>query len=151
MMRAKRTYEVSLGVPCERWGRSFTYRYGSTSGIALRLSRQSASIEAKMGVEYDADALLSLGNRLFTDAIRKACLLHLVAYSEQLQCDAIHVSIDGTEREAADAAGVARLIAGERLARLVPEGALSDGVASRLLGAKKSSADGLDASLLWAE
>ena len=84
MASKKHKYTIVIGIPMGKCLHSFTYAFGHTKDIAIELGKGSACVTARIGAAYDVDAVLSSKNYLISDALRKAYLLHLIVYSEQL-------------------------------------------------------------------
>lgn len=124
MKNKKRKYRMVIGTPPRKWPRDYTYTFGRTKDISIELGKGSACVTASIGANYDGDGVLSSTNYLFSDALRKAYLLHLIVYSEQLSFEKLAVYA-GDEVLVSDAEPtVAGLIVQKRLARRVPAGAL---------------------------
>lgn len=113
----------------------------------MRIARVSASIVAVMGTHYRAEDVLMSGNHLFTDAMRKACVMHLIAFSEQLPINSLKVIIDGVESRIDNTPVLTSLIPQQQLVWNVPPGVLTPPVAHRLLKTSVSKANGIDAAL----
>lgn len=72
----------------------FTYDFGHTKNVSICMSRNSIYITAELGKVYDKEEMLSQGSYLFPDAIKKALMLHLILYSENINMKTISVQID---------------------------------------------------------
>ena len=75
----------------------YTYRFGSTDDLELKICETGIQISADLTNLYDKDEMLSGNAYLFPDAIRKALLIYLITYSKVLKISSITVSIDDEE------------------------------------------------------
>lgn len=73
---------------------TFTYKFGNTKDIKIDIARGYFSVTAKLDKMYDKDEMLSKDGYLFPDAIKKAMLLHLLLYSENIAVKSMTVQID---------------------------------------------------------
>ena len=56
----------------------YTYNFGSTDGVELKICKNGFQITAELTKIYDKDEMLSGNTYLFPDAIRKALLIYLL-------------------------------------------------------------------------
>lgn len=75
----------------------YTYNFGSTDGVELKICKNGFQITAELTKIYDKDEMLSGNTYLFPDAIRKALLIYLLSYSKGLIIKSITCKIDDEE------------------------------------------------------
>ena len=76
---------------------SYTYSFGSTDGLTLKICETGIQVSAELTKLYDKDEILSRNTYLFPDAIRKALLIYLLTYSKGLKISSVTVSVDDKE------------------------------------------------------
>jgi hypothetical protein len=93
-MGKKYRYEIILNggeTVCE----PLVYTYSKTPGIELHISPEKARIAFYQGVKHEPVEVLTSGNHLWTDAMKKVMLMHLLRYAKPLDIVNIDVTIDG--------------------------------------------------------
>lgn len=126
----------------------YTYNFGNTKNVKISISKNAFSITAKMTKIYDKEEMLSGGTYLFSDAIKKAMLLHILKYSENLLIKTITFRIDD-EEETLDFRKIPvvySLVEG-KLERKLPKEWNAGGVSDFVLSQTKSSFDMRTSSL----
>lgn len=73
---------------------SYIYNFGRTKNIEIIVSKEYFSIRADLYKQYDKKEMLSKNQYLFPDAIKKAMLLHLILYSQNIHIHNLTVQID---------------------------------------------------------
>lgn len=89
---AKHVHKIMINK--QKGNRHFTYDFGNTKNIFIDMSRNAICITAELTKVYDRAEMLSQGSYLFPDAIKKALMLHLILYSENINIKTISVQID---------------------------------------------------------
>lgn len=75
----------------------YTYSFGNTDGVELRICKNGFQITAELTKIYDKEEMLSGNTYMFPDAIRKALLIYLLTYSKGLTIKSITFKIDDEE------------------------------------------------------
>jgi len=91
-------YEIVINKPMKRY-KEFVYDYSSNRGKAIKLQIASNAIRVcvKLSTLYETERIAVSSNHIFSDAIKKALLLHLVLYSKNINVQSMSVSIDKDE------------------------------------------------------
>ena len=74
----------------------FTYSYGLTKSIELHLRQGAVLLSFQQSVKRDPDMILSIKDRLCSDAIKKTMFIHLMQYGKPLRINTVTLSIDGS-------------------------------------------------------
>lgn len=74
--------------------KTYTYNYSNTKNIKIKISSNAISININMGVLYTKEEMFSYKNHTFSDAIRKAMLLHIIIYSRNINVKMITIQTD---------------------------------------------------------
>lgn len=92
---AKHIHKIIINSPqSENEVKTYEYDFGSTKDIKLSVSHGYLCVEAALQKTYDKQEMLSQNQYLFPDAIKKALLIHLVLFSEQIVIHTMIVQID---------------------------------------------------------
>ncbi len=122
----------------------YTYNFGNTDGVELKISKNGFQITAELTKIYDKDEMLSGNTYLFPDAIRKVLLIYLLTYSKGLIIKSITCKIDNEEDTTVfdnePEPPVYSMINGE-LVRELPEEFTNKDVINYLLNTPKSKYD----------
>ena len=96
----KHCYEIVINKPVKKH-KEFTYDYSSNKGkgIKLQISNNAIRIIAHLSSLYENDEVVASTNNIFSDAIKKALLLHLVIHSKNIHIKTMSVLIDGVSSE----------------------------------------------------
>ena len=98
MASRKHKYEVRINT-LPRKHSTYTYNYGHTKGIEISVAKNAVSIAASMTAVYEKDGIVCTENKTFSDAIKKALLLHLILFSQNIEMKKMTVCIDEDEEE----------------------------------------------------
>lgn len=77
----------------------YTYSFGNTKCIEMRLSKDGFSIRAELTKIYDKGEMLSGDGYLFPDGIKKGLLLYLLKFSKALEIKTITAQVDDDSEE----------------------------------------------------
>lgn len=96
----KHCYEIIVNQPLKKCT-EVVYDYSATKGkgIKLQISNNAIRIIAHLSSLYENDAVVVSTNNIFSDAIKKAFLLHLIVYSKNIRIKKMSVSIDGEKSD----------------------------------------------------
>lgn len=72
---------------------SYSYRFGRTE-VKLTVGNQSARIEYNMTTKHKTEDLLNYDRYIVSDAIKKACLVHVILYSKMLNIKCVKANVD---------------------------------------------------------
>lgn len=129
----------------------FLYNYGSTKGIELALSSGMIIISARLTRLFGQNEMLSSDVRLFSDAIQKGLLCHLLLFSESIVISKMYVQIgDNVEPIEIPNAGVTPLVYSIVVDKLKPSMSAEwsgEKIINQVLSFTKSSYDSRMASL----
>lgn len=126
----------------------FTYDFSSTKNVEIALSKDKISIKARLTKIYDHDEMLKSGVYLFPDAIKKAVLLHIILFSENIEIKKAAVQIDSDEAVVYDGCPVRIYsMVTEKLKRRLPKEFSESETIRGILSKTKSSYDSRMASL----
>lgn len=89
----KHIYKIIINGP-HSGTKKYTYNFGRTKSIDIFVAKGFICIKAKLNKIYDKREILSKDAYLFPDALKKALLIHLVLYSEQIEIKNVVVQID---------------------------------------------------------
>ena len=83
---------------------TYTYKYdfGHTKNIILTIQHNAVCIEVALSKIYDKDELMTKDAYLFPDALRKALLIHIMKFSENITISTMSVSIDERQETVID-------------------------------------------------
>ena len=90
----KHIHKLIINQSLARYKHKFKYNFGHTKDIVIEISKERICITAMLNKMYDKNEMLSSGVYLFPDAIKKALLIHLVLFSENINIKSISVQID---------------------------------------------------------
>lgn len=128
----------------------YTYSFGNTDGVELRICKNGFQITAELTKIYDKEEMLSGNTYMFPDAIRKALLIYLLTYSKGLIIKSITFKIDDEEDtivfDNEPVPPIYSMIKGD-LVRELPEVFINESVIEYLLNTPKSKYDRRIASL----
>ena len=95
-MSKKYSYEIIINKVPKRC-KEFTYDYSATKGkgIKIRIAQNAIHICANISKLYISDKVVTVTNHIFSDAIKKALLLHIILYSKTICIKSMSVCIDG--------------------------------------------------------
>ena len=130
--------------------RNYNYQFGKTKDISIQISSSGISIELCLTKIYDKSEILIDGTYLFSDAIKKAFLLYLIAYDKPLTVKNITVQIDDeTESLNINEEATPRIysLISSSLESPVNKKFLNDSCAKEILRQTKSSYDSRTAAL----
>lgn len=147
MVRNKHEYRIAMGRGQGEQRHVYEYSYGSTRGIHLCVADDFAEIIVHMAPFYDVHELFTEGSPLFSDAVKKACILHLLWCSRQLPLDSARIYVDEAEAYSWPDAVLCSLLTGPELLRSVPPDSITDAAVARILDTKPSRQGCLDAAL----
>ena len=89
----KYRYTITInGVP--KKPTMYTYKYGNTDGIVLKVSAQKAIVSFQMAVKKEFDDIILFRVKIAKDALRKMHLLHTLCYNSSLTVKRIIVEVD---------------------------------------------------------
>lgn len=145
---AKYRYELIINKELKKY-REYAFNFGQTKDITISVAKSSLKISVTMGTAKQPEEIISSRNYLFSDAIKKAMLLHLIQYSENLPIKTLQVRINGEEKQFTYDKGrppVYSLTPGQLL-RKFPESWQNDALFKNILDQTKSSHGPLMASL----
>ena len=127
----------------------FTYQFGNTKNVMIRVSYNAVSISARLSNQYDAHEMSSNNCYLFPDAIRKALLVHILLYSKNISIKTISVRIDEKEDliEVSDKSKPYSLISTGVLERRIPSIWNDPSIIQNILKQTQSNADSRMAAL----
>ena len=96
----KHCYEITINQPLKKCT-EVVYDYSATKGkgIKLQISNNAIRIIAYLSSLYENAAIVVSTNNIFSDAIKKAFLLHLIVYSKNICIKKMSVSIDGEKSD----------------------------------------------------
>ena len=96
----KHCYEIIINQPSKKCT-EVVYDYSATKGkgIKLQISNNAIRIIARLSSLYENDAVVVSTNNIFSDAIKKALLLHLMVYSKNIRIKKMSVLIDGEKSD----------------------------------------------------
>ncbi len=89
----KHIHTLSVNEKCSEL-RTFSYNFGRTKNIQIQIAKNYFSITAELTKLYDKEEMMSKDGYLFPDAVKKAKLLHLMLYSEDIEIKSMTVQID---------------------------------------------------------
>lgn len=145
-MKKKHCYEIIINKPSKKY-REIVYDYSATKGkgIKLQISNNAIRIIANLSTLYENDNIVVSTNHIFSDAIKKALLLHLLVYSKNIRIKSMHIAIDGENSDIViphDAVSppVYALVIGE-LEHKVPKAWTDSTVLNTLVSRTKSNQD----------
>ncbi|MBQ8514041.1 MAG: hypothetical protein IJ496_01405 [Ruminococcus sp.] len=98
MASRKHEYEVRINTLPKKHS-TYQYNYGHTKGIEISIGKDAAVIRAAMTAKYEARGLVCPENKTFSDALKKALLLHLILFSKNMEMKKMIVCADDTEEE----------------------------------------------------
>ncbi len=128
----------------------YTYSFGNTDGVELRICKNGFQITAELTKIYDKNEMLSGNTYLFPDAIRKALLIYLLTNSKGLHIKSITCKNDDEEDttvfDSNPESPIYSMIKGD-LVRKLPEEFKNESVIEYLLNTPKSKYDRRIASL----
>ena len=78
----------------KKYTKKYIYNFGNTKDICIKLAKDYISIEVELTKIYGNDSVLSNNNHLFADAIKKALLLYLINYSENINIKYMNIYVD---------------------------------------------------------
>lgn len=76
----------------------YFFNYGNTKNIELRISENKVSVTAEMTVKKEFDEVMCSENKLFSDAVKKALLIHIIKYSSGICIENITVYINDEKK-----------------------------------------------------
>ncbi len=91
-------YKLIINKEVQR-GKKHEYSYGSTKSIRVQLCSERAVISFSQGVIRNSEEIINGNDKLCSDAIKKALLLHLLYYAKPLKIGRILFSVDGETKE----------------------------------------------------
>lgn len=96
----KHCYEIIINQLPKKYT-EIIYDYSATKGkgIKLKISNNAVHIIAHLSSLYENDAIVVSTNNIFSDAIKKALLIHLIIYSKNICIKNMFVSIDGEKSD----------------------------------------------------
>lgn len=154
MPRKKILHRILINCPNSRkkkFSHCYTYDYGSTKGIELVVSEDAVRITARLTKAYGQDEVVSNDSKLFSDALRKALLCHIILLSKNITIRNMSVQI-GEDKEPIEIpdAGVSppvySLVLGDLCSRMSKEWS-DEKIIQSILNKPKSEYDSRMASL----
>lgn len=126
----------------------YTYDFGATKGIEIRISKTGFSISVDLNKMYDKNEMVSGNSYLFPDAIKKAMLLYLLKHSKSIDIKNFTVKIDDIEEfiPITNNKLVFSLV-DSNLVRTLPSSFYSEDIIKYVLNTTKSKYDKRTASL----
>lgn len=92
---AKHIHRIIINSPqSENEVKTYKYDFGRTKNVKLSVSQGYLCVEAALQKIYDKQEMFSQNQYLFPDAIKKALLIHLVLFSEQIVIHTMFVQVD---------------------------------------------------------
>lgn len=141
----KHCYEITINRLRKR-EHELVYDYSTTSGrgIKLQVSLNAIRIIANLSTQYDNRDIVASTNKIFSDAIKKALLLHIIIYSQNICISSLSIAIDN-KKENVIAGGsstppVYSLIV-DKLVRQIPQSWQTPVLYQKLLSCTKSNQD----------
>lgn len=83
---------------------TYTYNFAHTKNVTLTVQHNAVCIEVALGKVYDKNELMTKDAYLFPDALRKALLIHIMKFSENITIHTMSVSIDDQQEMVIDTA-----------------------------------------------
>ena len=81
---------------------TYTYNFAHTKNVTLTVQNNAVCIEVALGKVYDKNELMTKDAYLFPDALRKALLIHIMKFSENITISTMSVSIDEQQETVID-------------------------------------------------
>ena len=121
---------------------TYTYNFAHTKNVTLTVQHNAVCIEAALGKVYDKNEMMTKDAYLFPDALRKALLIHIMKFSENITIHTMSVSIDDKQETVIDTAQddekpIYSLVDG----KIEPIGNWNDDEMQGILSQTKSAAD----------
>ena len=148
--KKKYIHKVIINNPKGR-GKTYTYNFGRTKDIKITIYKGAICISAELTKMYDKNEMLEQDTYLFPDAIKKALLIYLITYSENISIKTIAVQIDDEYEDVVNTSNgeeipILFLINGKLVREVCKNFSVSE--INGILSQTKSSADSRLASLM---
>ena len=125
-MMKKHCYEIVINKSVKKY-KEVIYDYSASrgKGIKLHIANNAIRIIAHLSSLYDNEGIVVSTNSIFSDAIKKALMLHMIIYSINIRIKSVTVAIDGEKSNIPILDGevnppIYSLVA-DQLARKIPE------------------------------
>lgn len=89
----KHTHKIIIN-NSEQIEKIFRYDFGKTKDVCISVGHGAVVISVELSKVYDTMEIFSFNGYLFSDALKKALLLHLILFSKDINLDKLYVQVD---------------------------------------------------------